>query len=91
MLQCKKGFTIIELLIVIFIIAIVTGVVAPTAYKIAERYKVYINKYEKIKNKEKLKYIDFLLDSSCILDKKKHLICKGAKVNNQLYSYVFKF
>ncbi len=58
----KKGFTLIEILVVISIIAITVGVVYPSFFKLQEKYKNYISKIEKQNQIKKEKFISFIKD-----------------------------
>jgi len=58
----KKGFTLIEILIVISIIAITVGIVYPSFFKLQEKYKNYISQVEKKNELKKEKFLSFIKD-----------------------------
>jgi len=53
----KKGFTLIEILVVIFIISLVVSITYPVTMNLMDKFENYIKKAERtnLKNKEKFK------------------------------------
>ncbi len=64
----RCGFTLIEILIVILIIAIVSGIVAPVAYKGVEGFKRLIRRAETANRVRMEKFFEFISDSRCTED-----------------------
>ncbi len=58
----KRGFTLIEILVVMAIIAITVGVVFPTYFKLQEKYRNYISQIENKNQQMKQKFISFIKD-----------------------------
>ena len=58
----KKGFTLIEILIVITIIAITVSIVFPAFFKIQEKFENYIKKAEQKNLQKKKQFISFIKD-----------------------------
>jgi len=69
-----KGFTLIEMLIVILIIAITSAIVAPVAYKSVEKFDNLISKAKERNIQKKIKFLSFISDSQCKLDKNE-IVC----------------
>ena len=63
-----KAFTLIELLIVIFLISTVAALVIPTAYRTVDKFKlaVFRNKQERLKLDAY--YLSFVKDRVCSLN-----------------------
>ncbi len=74
MLYHKLGFTLIEILIVILIISIVSGVVVPVAYRLTDKFNARIEKYEDNNMKRMAKFLSFITEEKCKLEKGK-VIC----------------
>ena len=62
-----KGFTLIEMLIVILIIAITSSVVAPVAYKSVEKFDKLISIAKKRYLEKEVNFLSFISDSRCRL------------------------
>ncbi len=58
----------IEILIVIIIIAIVSGVVAPVAYKSVEKFETIVKKARIAQLEKKANFMSFITDQTCRLD-----------------------
>ncbi len=65
MLYHKFGFTLIEILIVILIISIVSGVVVPVAYRLTDKFNARIEKYEDINKKKMAEFLSFITEERC--------------------------
>ena len=74
----RKGFTLIEILIVVLIVAITSSVVAPVAYNGVKKFHKLISKYQKTQVKEKLNYLSFISDSKCVM-KNGNICCNGVE------------
>ncbi len=73
-----KGFTLIEILVVILIITITSSIVAPDAYNGIKKFHKLISKYEKVQMTNKLDYLSFITDSKCVL-RNGNIYCNGVK------------
>ncbi len=64
MVKKKNGFTLIEVLIVITIIAITISIVFPAYFKIQEKFENFISQVEKKNKEEKKKFLSFIKDEN---------------------------
>ena len=69
MLQSNRGFTLIEILVVVIIMAAVLGVVAPVAYKSVGRFNAFLGKKEIVDIKNMANYLSFIKDTTCRVKK----------------------
>lgn len=75
----KKGFTLIEMLVVILLIAIASGIVAPVAYKSVEKFDNLIEKAKKEDVKRYIHFLEFITDSKCKVDNNSAVYCGDIK------------
>ena len=73
-----KGFTLIEILVVIVIITITSSIVAPDAYNGIKKFDKLFSKYKRAQMKNKLDYLSFITDSKCVL-RNGNIYCNGVK------------
>ncbi len=73
-----RGFTLIEMLIVILIIAITSAIVAPVAYKSVEKFDKLLSMARQKSVVKKERFYSFLSDSECKLSKD-YIICGNIK------------
>ena len=65
MWQDKEGFTLLELLIVMMIIAITAGVVTPVVYKSVDKFNQLLIEKERVDLQKEADYLSFIKDETC--------------------------
>lgn len=66
----KSGFTLIEILVVILLIAIASALVAPVAHKSVEKFNNLLDRSKKSDVEKYIAYLSFVSDENCKLDNK---------------------
>ena len=61
----QKGFTLLELIVVLFIIGVIIGLVVPKGYKVYEQARTSLARLEDGGFKKKTVFQAFLLDKDC--------------------------
>ena len=61
----RKGFTLLELVVVLFIIGLTIGLVAPQGFKAYDQARTYLARLEDGGFKKKAVFQAFLLDKDC--------------------------
>lgn len=74
----SSGFTLIELLVVIIIIAVMSGIIAPVAYKSVGRFHNLLLQKEKIDISKRVDFLSFIADQPCKI-KKNIIVCGKLK------------
>ncbi len=64
----KQGFTLIEILVIILIVAIVSALVAPVAYNSVKKFDNLIKISKKADISKYVGYLSFITDSKCKYD-----------------------
>jgi prepilin-type N-terminal cleavage/methylation domain-containing protein len=77
----RKGFTLLELIVVMVIIAVTIGLVAPQGYKVYDKARAYLARLEDGGFKKKAVFQAFLLNEDCdaIYDKGRVSLSCGDK------------
>jgi prepilin-type N-terminal cleavage/methylation domain-containing protein len=60
----EGGFTLIEILAVLSVLAITIAVVFPVSYRMAEKFDRYIAGYQEVQDRKQLAFEDFITDRS---------------------------
>ena len=58
----EKGFTLIEIMVVIVILVVTIAVVFPVSYKMVEKFDRYIAEHQAAQELKQKKYTDFITD-----------------------------
>jgi len=58
----EKGFTLIEIMVVIVILVITIAVVFPVSYKMVEKFDRYIARHQAAQDLKQEKYMNFIMD-----------------------------
>jgi len=88
----RNGFTLLELMVVLFIIAVTIALVAPQGYKVYDQAKTHLARVEEGGFKKKAVFQAFLLNTDCdaIYDKGKlSLVCQGKTILSRDVSQEF--
>lgn len=70
----EKGFTLIEVLIVMLIISLTVGIVAPVAYKSVSKFRHIITQKDNIDLEREADYLSFIKDEPCKVEQGK-IVC----------------
>ncbi len=65
MFRRDSGFTLIEILVVMLLIAMASALVAPVAYKSVGKFDNLINQAKKADSLKYAQYMSFIKDSKC--------------------------
>lgn len=71
----KKGFSFIELLIVILLLSLLFSVVSPMAYKQLKKIETYIKETKRSILIKKAHFLSFIKEKPCTVDNGK-VVCK---------------
>jgi len=58
----EKGFTLIEIMVVIVILVITIAVVFPVSYRMVEKFDRYIARHQAAQDLKQEKYMNFITD-----------------------------
>ena len=71
-----KGFTLIEILVVLVIAALITAVVAPESISLIDKFSSRLDEGRKNYESSKVSFYEFIKDKDCYVEKNDNITCQ---------------